>query len=112
MAKFTLFKGNNGEFYFNLKAGNGEIIGKSEGYKAKDSALNGVQSVQKNAISQERFELKQAANDKWHFNLKATNGQIILSSQMYASKDGAQNGIDSVIRHAPEADLDDETSAA
>ena len=41
------------------------------------------------------FELKQSG-DKYHFVLKAGNGQVILSSQMYASKSGAMNGIESV----------------
>ena len=41
------------------------------------------------------FELKKSG-DKYHFVLKSGNGQVILSSQMYASKTGAQNGIASV----------------
>ena len=49
MGKFVISKNSNGEFTFNLKARNGEIIGRSEGYKAKSSALNGIESVGKNA---------------------------------------------------------------
>jgi len=41
------------------------------------------------------FELKKSG-DKFHFVLKAGNGQVILSSQMYASKAAATNGIESV----------------
>ncbi|MAP54491.1 YegP family protein, partial [Altibacter sp.] len=41
------------------------------------------------------FELKKSG-DKFHFVLKAGNGQVILSSQMYASKASAMNGIESV----------------
>ncbi len=47
--KFEVFKDKAGEFRFNLKATNGEIIAVSEGYKAKPSCLNGVESVRKNA---------------------------------------------------------------
>lgn len=112
MGKFTLFTGKNGEYYFNLKAGNGETIGSSEGYKAKASAENGIESVRKNAPNDGRYEMKEAANGKWHFNLKASNGQVILSSQMYASADGAKNGIESVKKNAPTATLQDETEAA
>lgn len=43
-----------------------------------------------------KYELKKSANGKFHFNLKASNGQIILSSEMYESKDAAGNGIESV----------------
>jgi uncharacterized protein YegP (UPF0339 family) len=47
-----------------------------------------------------KFELKTAKNGKFFFNLKATNGQIILSSEMYETKKAAENGIASVKRNA------------
>lgn len=47
--KFVITKDKKGEFRFALKAGNGEVIAISEGYKSKDSAKNGIASVQKNA---------------------------------------------------------------
>ena len=47
--KFEVYKDKAGEFRFRLKARNGEIIAVSEGYKAKDSCLNGIESVRKNA---------------------------------------------------------------
>lgn len=52
-----------------------------------------------------KFERKTAANGKFHFNLKAGNGQIIGSSQMYASEAGMENGIDSVKNNAPDAEV-------
>lgn len=47
-----------------------------------------------------KFELKESKNGKYHFNLKAGNGQIILSSEMYESKASAENGIASVQKNA------------
>ncbi len=47
-----------------------------------------------------KFELKSAKNGKFHFNLKAGNGQIILSSEMYETKKAAENGIASVKKNA------------
>lgn len=47
--KFELFKDARGEYRFRLKAGNGEVIATSEGYKTKASAENGIKSVQTNA---------------------------------------------------------------
>ena len=47
--KFEIYQSSNGEYRFRLKAGNGEIIAVSEGYKTKASAKNGIESVQKNA---------------------------------------------------------------
>jgi hypothetical protein len=48
-AKFVLSKTSNGQFRFNLKAGNGEIIATSESYTTKAAALGGIESVKKNA---------------------------------------------------------------
>lgn len=47
--KFVITKDKKGEYRFSLKAGNGEVIAISEGYAAKASALNGIESVRKNA---------------------------------------------------------------
>lgn len=47
-----------------------------------------------------KFEIKTSTSGKYHFSLKAGNGQIILSSEMYESKSGAENGIESVKKNA------------
>jgi len=47
-----------------------------------------------------KFELKAAKNGKFHFNLKAGNGQIILSSEMYETRKAAESGIASVKKNA------------
>jgi uncharacterized protein len=47
--KFVITKDKKGEFRFVLKAGNGEVIAMSEGYAAKSGAVNGIESVRKNA---------------------------------------------------------------
>ena len=116
---FQLKTAKDGQTYFTLTAGNGEVIGTSEMYKAKSSAENGIESVKKNAPNAEadgatnpKFELKEGANGKTYFNLTATNGEVILSSQGYASKDGALNGIESVKKNAPAAEVDDQTDQA
>jgi len=106
--KFTLFSGKNGEAYFNLRAGNGEIILKSEGYKDKASAHNGVESVRKNAPDAARYEKKTSVGGKFHFSLKAANHQIIGSSEMYESESERDAGIASVMANAPDAKLVEE----
>lgn len=107
--KFELYKDNAGEFRFRLKAGNGENILASEGYKDKSGAENGIASVKKNASEDGNYERKEAANGKFHFNLKAANHQVIGTSQMYASADSRDNGIESVKSNAPDASVDDQT---
>ena len=47
--KFELYKDKGGKFRFRLKAGNGQVIAVSEAYESKPSAVNGINSVKKNA---------------------------------------------------------------
>ena len=95
--KFEIFQSeNNKKYYFRLKAKNGQVILSSQGYANKAGAKNGVKSVVKNAKDDENFERKQTKNGKYHFNLLSANHQIIGSSQMYSSKSGMENGIESV----------------
>jgi hypothetical protein len=111
--KFELFKSEkNNKIYFNLKASNGQIILQSQGYADKGGAKNGIESVKKNCGDDANFERKEAANGKFHFNLLAANKQIIGSSQMYASKENMENGIESVKKTAPKAEIVDMTAAA
>ena len=100
MGKFVITLRKNGEFQFNLKATNGQVILTSEGYTKKESCLNGIESVKKNGPLAERYEIKVAKNGKPFFNLKASNGQVIGSSQMYASERTMKAGIASVMRNA------------
>ena len=98
-------KKSGDKFHFVLKAGNGQVILSSQMYASKASAMNGVASVRKNCGNDDCWERKTAKNGKFHFNLKSTNGQIVGSSQMYASESGMNNGIQSVKNNAPGADV-------
>lgn len=110
MGKFVISTRKNGEFQFSLKAGNGQEILASEGYTTKAACLNGVESVKKNSQVEARFDKLESKNDKFYFNLKATNGQIIGTSEMYESTASRDNGIASVTKNAPDATIDDQTS--
>ena len=105
MAKFMISTRSNGEYQFNLTADNGAIILTSEGYAAKAGCMNGVESVKKNSQEKENFEMRDAANGKFYFVLKAGNGQIIGTSQMYADEAGRVNGVASVIKNAHNAEV-------
>lgn len=110
MGKFVISTRKNGEFQFSLKASNGQEILGSEGYTTKAACLNGVDSVKTNSVNDGRFDRKTSTNGKFYFNLKASNGQIIGTSEMYESEASRDNGIDSVKRNAPEAAVVDETA--
>lgn len=109
MGKFVISKRTNGEFRFNLKADNGQVILTSEGYAAKSGCTNGVESVRKNAPEDSNYDRKTASNGKYYFTLKAGNGQVIGTSQMYESASGRDNGIESVKKNAPDASVEDES---
>jgi len=109
MGTFVISKRKNGEFQFNLKAGNGQVILSSEGYTTKANCLNGIESVKKNSVEDALYERKTSSNGKFYFNLKATNGQIIGTSEMYESESSRENGIESVKKNAPDAETKDET---
>lgn len=95
--KFETYESEkSGEVYFRLKAGNGEIILASEGYKSRSSCKAGIESVMKNCTDDSCYEKKISSNGKWHFNLKAGNGQVIGSSQLYKDEASMLKGIESV----------------
>ena len=102
---FEIYQDKAGEYRFRLKAKNGQNILASEGYKQKANCENGIESVRKNSQDDAKFELKEGASGKWHFNLKASNGQIIGTSQSYETESGARNGIASVKTNALEASV-------
>merc|ERR1712070_897014 len=103
--KFEVFRSEkNSEFYFRLKASNGEIVHASQGYDSKEGALNGIKSVCENGHDESNFEKRESASKQDYFVLKAKNGKIIGHSQMYKSGEaGRDHGIQSVMRNASEA---------
>lgn len=120
MGKFVISPTKNGEYTFNLKAGNGEpILTASETYTTLDSCKAGVESVRKNAnahvedqtvegfekLTHPKFELYEDKAGEYRFRLKARNGENIGRSEGYKAKDSARNGIASVGKNAPDADV-------
>ena len=106
---FELSKSSDGQYRFVLKAGNAEIILTSELYKAKGSAEGGIASVQNNCTLDARYERKTSSNGKPFFNLKAANGEVIGSSQMYASESSRESGITSVKTNGTTKTIKDNT---
>lgn len=94
-------------FSFRFTDDEGKVFLKSENYKARPSALNGIRSVQKNASSEKRYELKTAKNGKAYFNLKATNGQIIGTSPMFEDEQARSAAIALLSSSAASAEIDD-----
>lgn len=108
-SKYELKTSKNGQFVFNLKAANGQVILTSESYTTKDAALNGIESVRKNSQVDTNFERKTATNNQPYFTLKAANGQTIGKSELYSGTAAMENGIASVKTNAPGASVEEAT---
>ena len=107
MGKFEISKRKDESFMFNLKASNGEIIMTSQGYTAKSACQNGIESVKSNCSKKKMFTSETAKDGSHYFNLTAANTQVIGTSQMYTSAQGRDNGIVSVGKNAPKAEIVD-----
>ena len=119
MGKFVIRKVNSG-IKFDLKAGNGEVIATSEVYSSLAACRKGVASVQKNApvanvenqtvegyVAQRhpKFEVYADKAGEFRFRLKATNGQVIATSEGYKAMASCLNGIESVKKNAVDAKI-------
>jgi uncharacterized protein YegP (UPF0339 family) len=119
MGKFVIRTVSSG-VKFDLKATNGQVIATSEVYKTEASCRKGIASVQKNAavakienqteenyatVTHPKFEMYQDKAGEFRFRLKATNGQVIATSEGYKAKESCLNGIASVQKNAPEAEV-------
>ena len=108
--KFELKKSKNDKYFFNLLAGNGQIILSSEMYEAKASAVNGMESVKKNSADDNRYERLMGKDGSPYFVLKAGNSQVIGQSQMYSSESARDGGIASCKTNGPTATVVDLTA--
>ena len=108
--KFELKKSKNDKYFFNLLAGNGQIILSSEMYEAKASAVNGMESVKKNSADDSRYERLTGKDGSPYFVLTAGNSQVIGQSQMYSSESARDGGIASCKTNGPTATVVDLTS--
>ena len=122
MGKFII-KATNTGFTFSLKASNGEVIATGgEVYNSLASIKNGIESVKKNAPianiedqtvegfetqTNPKFEIYKDKAGEFRFRLKARNGEIISVSEGYVKKDSCKNGIESVKKNAPDADVEE-----
>lgn len=122
MGKFVVKKTNTG-VKFDLKATNGQVIATSEVYSSDAAMKNGIASVQKNAPAaavenqtvegyatekNPKFEVYKDKKGEFRFRLKATNGQIIAVGEGYTTLANCLNGVESVKKNAPDAEIVEE----
>ena len=97
MGYFQTYEDKGGNPRFRLKAGNHQVILASEGYSSTSARDNGIKSVQKNSGDEKRFEIKQSKKGEPYFVLKAGNGEVIGTSEMYSSMSACKKGMKSVM---------------
>lgn len=122
MGKFVVKTVKTG-IKFDLKAGNGEVIATSEVYTSDAACKNGIESVRKNSavakvedqtienyetVTNPKFEVYTDKAGEFRFRLKARNGEIIATSEGYKAKPSCMNGIESVRKNAPDAEVIEE----
>ena len=124
MGKFVIRETKTG-IKFDLKAGNGEVIGTSEVYSSLNACKKGIESVKKNAdaarekmedqtdenfekLTNPKFEMYEDKGGEFRFRLNARNGENILASEGYKTKASCKNGINSVIKNATDAPIEEE----
>lgn len=95
---FRIFRGADDQYYFHLVAGNHELVLRSEGYRSRSGAENGIASVKANGVRAENYRILEARDGRYYFNLVAANGEIIATSEMYATKFNAKRGMATVMK--------------
>lgn len=112
MSKFVLFRSSkNWQYYFTLHAANGEPILQSEGYVAKQGALNGIAAVRRQSPFDHNYARLGSAPALW-FVLKGANGEPLGRSETHTTSQAREVGINSVKVNAPTAPIDDRTLSA
>ena len=122
MGKFVIRRVPSG-IKFDLRAVNGQVILTSEVYTTMAACRKGIESVRRNGatpkledrteenfppLTNPKFEMYRDKAGFYRFRLKARNGQIIAVSESYTGRAGCLNGIESVQKNAPEAQIQEE----
>jgi len=100
---FETFKGDDGLYYFQLIAANGEPLMRSDAYKSLSSAKGGITSAKTNGVNEARFKVIEADSGEYYFNLVAGNGKLLAMSETYVSQSNANRAIDTVIKTVTDA---------
>lgn len=125
MGKFIV-KQTKAGFRFNLLATNGQVIAVSEIYSTEDACLNGIESVRNSCLgavedqtvenfevqAHPKFEVYQDKAGEFRFRLKARNGQIVATGESYKQLASCLNGVESIKRNAPDAEVVKEEAPA
>ena len=107
--KYVLGDAGKAQFHWNLQAGNSQAILSSQLYAAKPGAVNGIESCRANSAADANYARLKSADARPYFVLKAPNGEVIGTSQMYSSEAARDQGIESCKENGPSAVMHDDS---
>lgn len=109
---FHLKLTKNNQFYWMLRAPNGEALCHSENYTSHASAANGIAACKKHSQDLKNFGIFTGKDSMFYWHLKATNGEILCHSEGYTTKSAANDGALACNKYAPVASTKDETKVS
>lgn len=109
MGRYHVQESSNGQYYWNLRAGNGEPILQSEMYTTKGAAFGGISSCKENSPHDDRYQRLTASNGQPYFTLRAKNNEVIGVSETYSSAAARETGIASCKSNGPTSPVQDDT---
>lgn len=109
MGKYHVLKATNGQYFWNLRADNGERILQSEMYTTKGAAFGGITSCKENSPHDERYQRLNSTSNQPYFRLRAKNNEVIGTSEMYSSVQAREVGIAACKANGPTSSTQDDT---
>jgi len=109
MAAKYILRRSGIQFHWNLFGGNSETILSSERYTTKASAEGGIASCRTHSPHDKNYDRRTSTSHEPYFVLKASNGEVIGTSEMYSSTQARETGIESCKKNGPTAPTVDQT---
>lgn len=107
--KYVLHPAGDAQFHWDLKGVNSRTILSSQLYASKANAEAGIKSCRTNSGDEKHYEKLVGKDSSPYFVLKAANGEIIGTSQMYSSESSRDHGISSCVENGPTGAIHDAT---
>jgi len=105
MSIFVCTTRGDDEHQFSLQTRDGGVLLSSEGYSSKSGRDHGIRSVQENSIYYRRYETRRSKDNRYFFNMKARNGQVIGTSRMYRTPGTRDAAINTIVEGARTAQV-------
>jgi hypothetical protein len=96
-AAVQVFKGLDGQYYFHVRATNGQILAQSESYATRAGSVSGSASALANGAAASRYEIRDARDSQAYFVLKAANGELLAHSELFATRSNATRARDAFV---------------